>query len=174
MNSLLLLLLFVVVALSSGATMTKKKIAEISTDSVAGKRLLSKARPLHATDEHHRALENNNYYSFLTKYSFKFVGCHAVPQFERDQGMRSQLLAKFKMCPSDNCNKCPNAGEYIVEMRSVVLYCTVVLLLPCCCCCCGASLLSPSCDIFSYTQRLCGSVPGCSRRTQRIRVPDSN
>lgn len=85
--------------------------ASIDADSTAGKRLLSRAVG--------RQLENNQYYSFMTKYSLKFAGCHSVPQFERDQGMRSQLLAKFKLCPSDNCNKCPHSGEYIVEMKCV-------------------------------------------------------
>jgi hypothetical protein len=102
------------------ATTTTTSI--IDADSTAGKRLLSRAHQ--NGHDHHRHLENNNnnnYYSFLTQYSLKFVGCHSVPQFERDQGMRSQLLAKFKLCPTDtgDCNKCPNAGEYIVEMRYV-------------------------------------------------------
>ena len=89
---------------------------DITSDSELGQRLLSKARLLNSEG---RELENNNNYytSWMTGYSLKFDGCHSIPQFEREEGMRSVLLAKFKMCPSDNCGKCPNAGEYIVEMR---------------------------------------------------------
>ena len=89
---------------------------EITSDSVVGRKLMSKARLL---DSDGRELENNNDYfsSWMPKYSLKFAGCHSVPQFEREEGMRSMLLAKFKMCPSNNCGSCPNAGEYIVEMR---------------------------------------------------------
>lgn len=82
---------------------------EITSDSAVGQKLLSKARRLNN--------DNNYYTSWMTKYSLKFDGCHSVPQFEREEGMRSMLLAKFKMCPSDSCNACPNAGEYIVEMK---------------------------------------------------------
>ena len=66
-----------------------------------------------------RSLAENQYYTtWMTKYSLKFNGCHSVPQFEREEGMRSVLIAKFKLCPSDSCEKCnSNYGEYIVEMR---------------------------------------------------------
>jgi hypothetical protein len=30
------------------------------------------------------------------------------------------MLAKFKLCPSDNCGSCNNAGEYVIEMRDFV------------------------------------------------------
>jgi len=103
------------------ALATMARAVDITSDSVLGKKLMAKARPLNTGETEGRALENNNYYtSWMTKYSMKFDGCHSVPQFEREEGMRSMLLAKFKMCPSDNCDSCPNAGEYIVEMKDFV------------------------------------------------------
>jgi hypothetical protein len=56
----------------------------------------------------------------MVDYSIKFDGCAAVPEFEREEGLTTNLLAKFKLCPSDRCNSCPNAGEYVVDMREFV------------------------------------------------------
>jgi len=73
---------------------------------------MSKARQLN---------ENNNYYTaWMVDYSIKFDGCASVPEFEREEGLRANLLAKFKLCPSDKCNSCPNAGEYVVDLREFV------------------------------------------------------
>jgi len=109
---------------------------ELRSNSPAGRVLLSKATLLNSNNDEgegsqqqqqRQLADNNNYYtSWMTEYSIKWVGCHSIPQFEREEGMRSMLLAKFKMCPSDNCNKCPNAGEYIVNMRYVL--CTLLCL----------------------------------------------
>ena len=113
------------------ATTTLTAAADIRSDSPVGQALMAKAQPLHATGGERNLAENNYYTSWMTGYSMKFDGCHSVPQFERDEGMRSMLLAKFKMCPSDNCNKCPNAGEYIVNMRCVSYGVYSVLLCLC-------------------------------------------
>lgn len=43
-----------------------------------------------------------------------------MPQFEKEEGVRSNLLAKFKLCPTGKCGMCPNAGEYVVDMREFV------------------------------------------------------
>ena len=40
--------------------------------------------------------------------------------FEREEGLRSNLVAKFKLCPNESCGTCRNGGEYIVEMREFV------------------------------------------------------
>ena len=40
--------------------------------------------------------------------------------YERDEGLRSSLLAKFKLCPTGKCGTCHNAGEYVVEMKEFV------------------------------------------------------
>eukprot|EP00934_Nitzschia_sp_Nitz4_P006752 Nitzschia sp. Nitz4//scaffold7_size249615//180188//181630//NITZ4_001195-RA/size249615-augustus-gene-0.12-mRNA-1//1//CDS//3329558496//6742//frame0 len=85
----------------------------IRSGSEAGQNLMSKARELNNNN-------NNYYYNWIKDYSIKFNGCAAVPQMEREEGVRSNLLAKFKLCPSDKCGSCPNAGEYVVDMREFV------------------------------------------------------
>eukprot|EP00980_Cylindrotheca_fusiformis_P007383 scaffold1525_cov142-Cylindrotheca_fusiformis.AAC.183 len=67
----------------------------IPAESSLGKRILSKAR----------ALEQYNYY---------------VPRFEREEGFTSDLLAKFKLCPSDSCGACRHGGEYVVDMKEFI------------------------------------------------------
>jgi hypothetical protein len=49
-----------------------------------------------------------------------FDGCVSVPRFEREEGFTSDLLAKFKLCPSDSCGSCRNAGEYVVDMNEFI------------------------------------------------------
>jgi len=112
---------FLIVSLFLSATAFLAQANEIHSNSAIGQKLLAKSSPLESIEDNgDRSLENNNYYTaWMTKYSMKFTGCHSVPQFEREEGMRSMLLARYKMCPSDNCAKCPNAGEYIVNMRCV-------------------------------------------------------
>mmetsp|Transcript_24286 Transcript_24286/g.53157 ORF Transcript_24286/g.53157 Transcript_24286/m.53157 type:complete len:171 (+) Transcript_24286:52-564(+) len=84
----------------------------ISADSNMGQKLMGKARKL----------ENNNnyYYSWIGDAALKFDGCASIPMFERDEGLRSNLVAKFKLCPNNSCKSCRNAGEYVVEMREFV------------------------------------------------------
>mmetsp|Transcript_9995 Transcript_9995/g.24950 ORF Transcript_9995/g.24950 Transcript_9995/m.24950 type:complete len:308 (+) Transcript_9995:76-999(+) len=81
----------------------------VRADSKLGKRILGKARQL----------ENNNYayYSWIGTADLKFDGCASIPMFEREEGLRANLVAKFKLCPNGSCR---NAGEYIVEMREFV------------------------------------------------------
>ena len=52
--------------------------------------------------------------------SLKFDGCISIPSFERDEGLRSELVAKFRLCQDGNCGSCRHSGEYIVEMREFV------------------------------------------------------
>lgn len=92
--------------------------AEVSlrTNSEVGQKLLSKARQLNNNNNN-----NNNYYSWIADYSIKFDGCASIPQFDRDEGIRTDLLAKFKLCPSDKCSSsCTNGGEYIIDMKDFV------------------------------------------------------
>jgi hypothetical protein len=56
----------------------------------------------------------------MQKASLKFDGCVSIPSFEREEGVRSNLVAKFRLCPDGNCGSCRNAGVYIVEMREFV------------------------------------------------------
>lgn len=60
------------------------------------------------------------YSNWIANYSIKFDGCASIPEFEKDEGLRSRMLAKFKLCPSDSCGSCHNAGEYVIEMRDFV------------------------------------------------------
>jgi len=84
----------------------------IRADSQMGQKLMGKARQL----------ENNNYYaySWMADAALKFDGCASIPMFERDEGLRSNMVVKFKLCPNNSCSSCRNGGEYIVEMREFV------------------------------------------------------
>lgn len=84
----------------------------IQADSKLGQKLMGKARKLDNN--------NNYYYSWIGDAALKFDGCASIPMFEREEGLRSNLVAKFKLCPDNNCNSCRNGGEYIVEMREFV------------------------------------------------------
>merc|ERR1719343_195302 len=84
----------------------------ILADSEMGQKLMGKARQL----------ENNNnyYYSWIGNAALKFDGCASIPMFEREEGLRSNMVVKFKLCPNNSCGSCHNGGEYIVEMREFV------------------------------------------------------
>jgi len=87
----------------------------IRADSNMGQKLMGKARQLNNNNNN-----NNYYYSWIADAALKFDGCASIPMFERDEGLRSNLVAKFKLCPNNSCNSCHNGGEYIVEMREFV------------------------------------------------------
>lgn len=105
---------FIVAAAAVMMMSTTTNGADIQSHTRAGQRLMSKARLLDNNNNADmtpattttRDLAEDYYTMWMTKYSMKFDGCHSVPQFERDEGLRSVLLAKFKMCPSDNCGSC--------------------------------------------------------------------
>jgi len=85
----------------------------IQADSKLGQKILGKARQLENGDNYYA-------YSWIGSASLKFDGCASIPMFERDEGLRSNMVAKFKICPGDSCGSCRNGGEYIVEMRDFV------------------------------------------------------
>jgi len=87
----------------------------IRADSKMGQQLMGKARQLENNNNN-----NYNYYSWIGSAALKFDGCASIPAFERDEGLRSNMVAKFKLCPNNSCKSCHNAGEYIVEMREFV------------------------------------------------------
>lgn len=105
----------------------------LTSDTPAGQKLLSQARLLNAPEDGGRELnDNNNYYtSWMTKYSMKWEGCHSIPQFERDEGMRTMLLAKFRMCPTDSCGKvrlvCGTKDEAILNFTNLAIYIPIQL-----------------------------------------------
>jgi hypothetical protein len=63
--------------------------------------------------------------NWVKDYSIKFNGCSSIPSFEREEGMRAQVLAKFQLCPSDSCRdgksgSCSKGGDYVVELNDFV------------------------------------------------------
>jgi len=76
-----------------------------------------------------RRLNENYDLSWVANYSIKFEGCHNIVQFEgggggggggrEDEGkVRTENLARFKLCPSNKCSSsCSKGGEYLSEMQ---------------------------------------------------------
>mmetsp|Transcript_23005 Transcript_23005/g.34520 ORF Transcript_23005/g.34520 Transcript_23005/m.34520 type:complete len:382 (-) Transcript_23005:206-1351(-) len=113
--------------LLTGSTSAHKKITsktQITADSTVGKHLLQKARKLEANQDVD--------FSFVTKYSIKFQGCHHVPQWndeandEEDVRIMTKRLVRFRLCPSDSCSAdswsgcSSDYGDYIVDMNTFV------------------------------------------------------
>jgi len=98
--------------------------ADVSTDSVQGKNLLSKAR----------RVNDNNYeedFSWLVNFSIQFNSCHSIHSYGGENGggedeegsspFGTQHLVKFQLCPSSACGRsCSGGGSYVVEMRDFV------------------------------------------------------
>mmetsp|Transcript_21258 Transcript_21258/g.27448 ORF Transcript_21258/g.27448 Transcript_21258/m.27448 type:complete len:371 (-) Transcript_21258:133-1245(-) len=107
-------------------------IADLSTNSPAGRALLSQARRV--------ADGENGDYTFVGDYSIKFQGCHHVQQWnsdtENDDGgdnedqvrIMTKRLVRFRLCPMDSCNSDRSSGcsskygDYIVDMSTFVSY----------------------------------------------------
>lgn len=96
---------------------------DISSHSRAGQILLSNA---------HRVLADNNNnadYSYIAAYSIKFQGCHHVQQWndnvdeQSDVRIMTKRLARFRLCPSDQCSNDRSSGcsskygDYVVDVR---------------------------------------------------------
>eukprot|EP00957_Ditylum_brightwellii_P009759 735704-Ditylum_brightwellii.AAC.1 len=91
----------------------------ITTDSKAGRELLSQAR---------RVEDNNNVYDWISGYSLKFQGCHHVQQWnaeadgEDEPKIQTRRLVRFRMCPADTCSYenasgCKGGyGDYIIDL----------------------------------------------------------
>ena len=99
---------------------------DIPVQSSLGRKLLEEARQL----------EDNDNYSFLNEYSIKFQGCHHVQQWNENAGdgddgeddvrIMTKRLARFRLCPADQCSNEKSAGcnskygDYIVDMDTFV------------------------------------------------------
>ena len=118
--------------------MTAAETTSIRSSSRAGQLLLQKAQ---------RVLngENNNNadYSYIAEYSIKFQGCHHVQQWndnvdeENDVRIMTKRLARFRLCPTDQCSNDKSSGcttkygDYIVDVRHRL--CVVCAVCMCVC-----------------------------------------
>lgn len=96
--------------------------ADIGANSKLGRKLLSRA-----VSEDGRQLDDQGY-SFLGEYAIKFQGCHHVQQWnddadeEEDVRIMTKRLARFRLCPIDQCNNeksvgCTSKyGDYVVDL----------------------------------------------------------
>lgn len=95
-------------------------VTEISSDSVLGQHLITKARKLE------EEYEENAYW--VSGYSVKFQGCHHIKQWndeadgEEDVKIQTKRLVRFRLCPSESCSATKAAGctsgygDYIIDM----------------------------------------------------------
>jgi len=102
--------------------------AELAADSQAGASLISKSRRVEGNNGN-----NEQDFSWLTKYSVKFNSCHSIHSYGGGEGQDQKdgdgtsspfgvlHLVKFGICPSSaGCNSCNNGGEYVAELRDFV------------------------------------------------------
>jgi hypothetical protein len=96
--------------------------AELSSDSIMGRNLLSHARRLDqaAAEEFSDA--------WVSGYSIKFQGCHNIKQWnsaaegEDDVKIATTSLVRFRLCPTDACSASKAAGcstsygDYVIDM----------------------------------------------------------
>lgn len=106
--------------------------SSISLQSPAGRRLLEAAWQEGGADARRQLNEANADYSFLAGYSIKFQGCHHVQQWndnadeENDVKIMTKRLARFRLCPADQCSHDKSAGctskygDYVVDMYTFV------------------------------------------------------
>lgn len=81
--------------------------------------------------QHARRLDDGDF-DFVGDYSIKFQGCHHVQQWndyadeDNDVKIKTKRLARFRLCPSDQCSNDKTAGctskfgDYIVDMNTFV------------------------------------------------------
>ena len=113
-----------VLILSVVAVVTTTAETSIRSSSRAGQLLLQKAqRELNENDN------GSADYSYIAEYSIKFQGCHHVQQWndnvdeENDVRIMTKRLARFRLCPTDQCSNDKSSGctskygDYIVDVR---------------------------------------------------------
>jgi hypothetical protein len=79
-----------------------------------------------------RKLDDAGDFDFVGDYSIKFQGCHHVQQWndyaddDNDVRIKTKRLARFRLCPSDQCSNDKSTGctskfgDYIVDMNTFV------------------------------------------------------
>lgn len=119
-------------------------MVDIPLDSAVGRHLLAQAvlQEDPASSSSHSELsssfarqlnnDNNADYSFLKSYSVKFQGCHHVQQWnengddEDEVRIKTKRLARFRLCPTDQCSSDKSTGctakfgDYVVDLNTFV------------------------------------------------------
>jgi len=94
-----------------------------TADSKIGKNLLSNAINIKRGSHETRRLEDAFVENYVAQYSIIYEGCHNDTSWGEDN-YRMVGLARFKLCPSENCTSsgCASeyAGEYVVELQTFV------------------------------------------------------
>lgn len=100
--------------------------ADLTSHSRAGRALLQTAERV--LNDNNNNNNNNADYSYIAEYSIKFQGCHHVQQWndnvdeESDVRIMTKRLARFRLCPTDQCSNDKSAGctshygDYIVDV----------------------------------------------------------
>ncbi|GAX15364.1 hypothetical protein FisN_8Lh345 [Fistulifera solaris] len=117
---MLLSIPFLTVAISIGSSMA----TGISANSAQGRELLA------AAGADRELQQQDNSFNFLNQYSIKFQGCHHIQQWNANADAGSNVrvmtkrLARFRLCPSDDCSNEKSVGcrskygDYIVDMST--------------------------------------------------------
>jgi len=107
------------------AAVSAMSVNALKANSEAGKDLMSKARRLEQD-------EDEDQMQWIADYSLKFQGCHHVYQWnqdvdeEEDVRLYAKRLARFRLCPSDECSTSSSGGcqsgygDYVVDMATYV------------------------------------------------------
>eukprot|EP00521_Asterionellopsis_glacialis_P017330 CAMPEP_0195301102 /NCGR_PEP_ID=MMETSP0707-20130614/28700_1 /TAXON_ID=33640 /ORGANISM="Asterionellopsis glacialis, Strain CCMP134" /LENGTH=409 /DNA_ID=CAMNT_0040363957 /DNA_START=101 /DNA_END=1327 /DNA_ORIENTATION=+ len=96
----------------------------LSATSALGQKLLSKARRLEDEQDNN----DNNAQTWVVGYSLKFLGCHAISQYnseaeENDVLIKKKRLVRFRLCPTSSCMStsligCATGyGDYVIDMN---------------------------------------------------------
>ena len=114
-------------SVSAALVVAAASAADIKSNSLAGQTLLKNAQRVLNNDNN-----NNADYSYIAEYSIKFQGCHHVQQWndnvdeDSDVRIMTKRLARFRLCPTDQCSNDKSAGctskygDYIVDVSVVV------------------------------------------------------
>lgn len=121
---------FIIIISSIVVTTPTTAETSIRSSSRAGQLLLQKAQRVLNGNENN----NNADYSYIAEYSIKFQGCHHVQQWndnvdeENDVRIMTKRLARFRLCPTDQCSNDKSSGcttkygDYIVDVRVLLTH----------------------------------------------------
>jgi len=119
---------FPAVTLAALLSAAQASMPEISSHSMLGKNLLSKARRLEDEENENEDEDEEINYEWVANYSVKFQGCHHIRQWNEDANenedvrIATKRLIRFRLCPSNSCsaNKAAGCtsgyGDYVIDM----------------------------------------------------------